>query len=136
MLKPMLKGPYVVINQLTKSIWKATHLENILLHMLGEKKYQFNKNWSRLGLLKIRPIFGHSKVYSYLLVKVFVVIFFNPFFFPIMYRILSPYKKYWMLVQNPNYSLYVHFESPLLYDWCMFIEFHHLINIFYSNWQS
>jgi hypothetical protein len=35
-----------------------------------------------------------------------------------------------MLMQNPDYSPYVHFKSPLLYDWCMFIEFHPSINIF------
>jgi hypothetical protein len=35
----MFSGPYVVINQLIKSIWKATHLKNSLLYMLGEKKY-------------------------------------------------------------------------------------------------
>jgi len=34
-----------------------------------------------------------------------------------------------MLMQNPN-SPFVHFKSILLYDWCMFIEFHPLINIF------
>ncbi len=33
-------------------------------------------------------------------------------------------------MQNPCYSPYVHFKSPLLYDWCIFIEFHPLINIF------
>jgi hypothetical protein len=33
-------------------------------------------------------------------------------------------------MKNPNYSPYVHFKSPLLYGWCMFIEFHPLINIF------
>jgi hypothetical protein len=27
---------------------------------------------------------------------------------------------------QPNYSPYVHLESPLLYGWCMFIEFHPL----------
>jgi hypothetical protein len=27
-------------------------------------------------------------------------------------------------------SQYVHFKSPILYDWCMFIEFHPSINIF------
>jgi hypothetical protein len=26
--------------------------------------------------------------------------------------------------------MYVHFKSPLLYDWCMLIEFHPLVNIF------
>ncbi len=55
-----------------------------------------------------------------------------------MYHILSPYKKYWGELQpkmdlNVNvelsYNPYVHFKSPLLYDWCMFIEFHPLINI-------
>jgi hypothetical protein len=34
-----------------------------------------------------------------------------------------------MLMQNPDYSPYVHFKNPLLYDWCMFIEFRPLINI-------
>jgi hypothetical protein len=34
-----------------------------------------------------------------------------------------------MLMQNLDYNPYVHFKSPLLYDWCMFIEFHPLINI-------
>jgi hypothetical protein len=31
---------------------------------------------------------------------------------------------------NPNYNPYVHFKSSLLYDWCMFTEFHPLMNIF------
>jgi hypothetical protein len=39
----MLNGPYVVINQLIKSIGKATHLDNSLTYMLGRKKYQSNK---------------------------------------------------------------------------------------------
>jgi hypothetical protein len=34
----MFKWAYVVINQLIKSTWKAAHLENALLYMLGEKK--------------------------------------------------------------------------------------------------
>jgi hypothetical protein len=33
----MLSGPYVVINQLMKPIWKATHLKNFLTYMSGEK---------------------------------------------------------------------------------------------------
>ncbi len=37
---------------------------------------------------------------------------------------------------KPGYSPYVHFKSPLLYDWCIFIEFYPSINIFYSSWQS
>ncbi len=40
----MLNGAYVVINQLIKSIGKATHLNNSLTYMLEGKKYQFNKN--------------------------------------------------------------------------------------------
>ncbi len=32
-------------------------------------------------------------------------------------------------MQNLDYSSYVHLKSPLLYDWCMFIEFHPSINI-------
>jgi hypothetical protein len=34
-----------------------------------------------------------------------------------------------MLMQNLDYSPYVHFKSPLQNDWCMFIEFHLAINI-------
>jgi hypothetical protein len=32
-------------------------------------------------------------------------------------------------MQNPHYSPYVHFKSPSLYDWCMFIDFHLQKNI-------
>ncbi len=35
-----------------------------------------------------------------------------------------------MLMQNPNYSPYVHLKSSLLYDWCMFIEFPPFIYIY------
>jgi hypothetical protein len=34
-----------------------------------------------------------------------------------------------MLMQNLDYSPYVHLKSPLLYDWCIFIEFHPSINV-------
>jgi hypothetical protein len=37
-----------------------------------------------------------------------------------------------MLIQNLDYNPYVHFKSPLLYGWCMFIEFHSLINILFK----
>jgi hypothetical protein len=40
-----------------------------------------------------------------------------------------------MIMQNLDYSPYVHFKNPLLYDWCMFIEFRPLVKYFYSNWQ-
>jgi hypothetical protein len=90
----MLRGPYVVINQLINSIWKATHLENFLLYMLGEKQYQSNKKWSRLGLLKIRPKFGHSKVHNFLLIKFFVVIFFNPYLFSYHVSYIESLKIY------------------------------------------
>jgi hypothetical protein len=33
-----------------------------------------------------------------------------------------------MLMQNLDYSPNVHFKSTLLNDYCMFIEFHHLVN--------
>jgi hypothetical protein len=116
----MLSGPYAVINQLIKSIWKATHLDLFILYMLGGKKHQSNKKWPRLGLLKIRSKFGHSKVHSYLLVKVLVVVFLIHICFSIMYHILSPYKNYlrsnhnknciWMLMWNPNLvTLKVHY---------------------------
>jgi hypothetical protein len=32
-------------------------------------------------------------------------------------------------MKNPDYNPYLHFKSPLLYDCCMFIEFHLSINI-------
>jgi hypothetical protein len=40
----MLKGPYVMINQLKKFIWKVSHPENSLLYMLGEKNIHPIKN--------------------------------------------------------------------------------------------
>jgi hypothetical protein len=107
------------------------------IHVRG-KNYQSNKKIPRLELLKIRPKSGHSKVHNYLFIKFFVE-FFSIHFFPIMYHILNPYKKIlrwnhnkkciWMLMQVLNYNPYVHFKSPLLHDWCMFIEFFPLINI-------
>jgi hypothetical protein len=39
----MLSRPYVVINQLMKSMQKATHLENSLTYLSRGKKYQSNK---------------------------------------------------------------------------------------------
>ncbi len=51
-----------------------------IIHVRG-KKYQSNKNDQDLGLLKIWPKFGHSKVHSYLFVKFFVVVFFNSYLF-------------------------------------------------------
>jgi hypothetical protein len=52
-------GPMWWLNQLIKSIWKVAHLENSLLYMLGENKYQSNEKWPRLGLLKRRPTSNH-----------------------------------------------------------------------------
>jgi len=78
----MFNGPYVLINQLIRSIWKDAHFKNSLLYMLGGKKYQSNKKWLRLGLLKIWPKSSHSKAHSYLFVKFFVVISFNSIFSP------------------------------------------------------
>jgi DNA polymerase III psi subunit len=40
----MFSGPYVVINQLIKSIWKAMQLKNSLLYMLREKNINPTKN--------------------------------------------------------------------------------------------
>ncbi len=40
-----------------------------------------------------------------------------------------------MIMKNLDYNPYVHLKSSLLYDWCMFIEFHPLIKYSYSNWQ-
>jgi hypothetical protein len=43
----MLNGPYVVINQLIKSIAKFAQLDNSLTYILKGKKYQSNKKWAR-----------------------------------------------------------------------------------------
>jgi hypothetical protein len=43
-LKPILSGPYVVINQQIKSIWKVAHLDNFLTCMLGGKNINPIKN--------------------------------------------------------------------------------------------
>ncbi len=59
--KPMLKGPYVVINQLIKSIWKATHLEKKLSCMLGGKKYVI-LNYCTLGYFLLLKTFPPSFV--------------------------------------------------------------------------
>jgi hypothetical protein len=40
----MLNGPYVVINQLIKSIGKDAHLNNSLTYMLGGKIINLMKN--------------------------------------------------------------------------------------------
>jgi hypothetical protein len=40
----MLNGPYVVINQLIKSIRKVAHLENSLTYMLKGKFINLTKN--------------------------------------------------------------------------------------------
>jgi hypothetical protein len=35
-------------------------------------------------------------------------------------------------MHNSKYNPYVHFKSPLLYDWCMFIECHLSIILFFQ----
>jgi hypothetical protein len=52
------------------------------------------KKITKIGTFENKAQFGHSKVHSHLLVKIFVAIFFNPYFFFIMYHILIPYKKH------------------------------------------
>jgi hypothetical protein len=34
-------------------------------------------------------------------------------------------------MQNPDYNPYVQFKSSLLDDWCIFIKFHFLKNVFF-----
>jgi hypothetical protein len=94
---------------------------------------------TKIGTFENMAKFGHSKVHNYLFIKLFVVFLKNSYFFSIMYHILNPYRKYGdeIITKNgfecswktQNHSSYVHFKSPLLYDWCMFIEFFPLINI-------
>jgi hypothetical protein len=40
----MFNGPYVLMIQLIKSIWKATHLKNSLLYILREENVNPTKN--------------------------------------------------------------------------------------------
>jgi hypothetical protein len=42
--KSMFNGPYVVINHLIKSTYKAAHLINSLLYVLGGKNINPRKN--------------------------------------------------------------------------------------------
>jgi hypothetical protein len=116
-LKTNVEWAYVVINQLIKSMQKATHLENFLTYMLGGNKYQFNKKWPRLGLLKIRSKFGHSKVHNYLLVK-FCCNFFQSIFFPSCII-------YW-ICRNPNFGLVTkaRVSKGVGQEWSSGITFH------------
>jgi hypothetical protein len=45
----MLKGSYVVINQLIKSIWKVAHLEFFLLYMLNKKRKSIQQKMTKIG---------------------------------------------------------------------------------------
>jgi len=73
-----------------------------IIHVKGKNISWSNNKWPRLGLLKIWPKFSPSKVHSYSFIEVFVIIFFNSFFFFVMYHILSPYKKYWNEIITKN----------------------------------
>ncbi len=44
-----LSEPYVLINQLITSIWKAAHLKNSLLYMLGGKKISIQQKMTKIG---------------------------------------------------------------------------------------
>jgi len=110
------------------------------IHVKGEKNINPTKKMN-----KIKTFQNKVQIWSFKNPKLFASFFFlnnffHSLFFSIMYHTLSRYKKYWdeiitkkciwMLMQNQKYSPNVHFKSPLLYDWCMFIEFHPSINIF------
>jgi hypothetical protein len=46
----MLNGPYVVINQLIKSIWKVAHLETIYYTCKGKRKSISNQKMTKIGI--------------------------------------------------------------------------------------
>jgi hypothetical protein len=71
------------------------------IHVRGGK-YQSKKEWPRLGLLKIRSKFGYSKVHNYLLVKVFIVIYFNLYLFFHHVLYIESLKKYWNEIVTKN----------------------------------
>jgi hypothetical protein len=45
----MLSGPYVVINQSIKSIWKVAHLKSFLAYMLRGKKITIQQKMTKIG---------------------------------------------------------------------------------------
>jgi hypothetical protein len=56
-----------------------------------------------------------------------------------VYHILNPFNTSWddMILKmhlnfhtNSRPQSMIHFKSSLLYVWCIFIEFHHYVNIF------
>jgi hypothetical protein len=57
----MLNGPYVVINQLIKSIGKATHLENSLTYMLRGKKISMQQKMTKIGAFESKVHFWSFK---------------------------------------------------------------------------
>jgi hypothetical protein len=99
----MFSGPYVVINQLIKFIWKATQLENSLLYMLKEKIYlDPTKNDQDWNFWKYGPILVIQKSMVICSWKFLLWFFSIHIFFSIMYHILNPYKKYWDEIRTKN----------------------------------
>jgi hypothetical protein len=45
----MLNGPYAMISELIKSIWKDSHFKNSLLYMLGGKKISIQPKMTKIG---------------------------------------------------------------------------------------
>jgi len=77
----MFSGPYMVINQLIKSIWKDVHFENSLLYMLGGKNINPTKNDQDWDFWKYGPnLVIQKSIVIYLLN--FYCNFFQFIFFP------------------------------------------------------
>jgi hypothetical protein len=45
----MFNGPYMVINRLIKSIWKASHLKNSLYTCLEKKYISIQQKMTKIG---------------------------------------------------------------------------------------
>jgi hypothetical protein len=83
----MLSGPYVVIIQLIKFIWKISPPRKpFTIHVRGKTK-SIQQKMTKIGTFKNK---AQILFHSYLLVKIFIVIFSIHIFLSIMYHILSP----------------------------------------------
>jgi hypothetical protein len=54
----------MVVNQLEKSIWKETILDNFLTYMLREKKLKSNKKWLWYGHNKPHHKYTHTHTHK------------------------------------------------------------------------
>jgi len=113
--------------------------KKIIIHVRGEK-ISIQQKMTKIRTFENKgPNLVIQKFIVICWLKILLIFFQSIFFFhhvsyiEFEYKILKcnhNKKCIWMIMQSPDYNPYIHFLSPLLYDWCMFIKFHLLINIF------